>query len=129
MSPGNTRIKKEGIWYYALDGDTAWRQVVGMKGVVTYAKANMQRGNTSTRGINASSTNCRIGTQLAQSFLGVHSSSLPLHAGEVKYFKKYNLRVTHTTMPSVLAAKINRETICKYQEDGVIEGETIVYRV
>jgi len=122
MSAGNTRIKKEGIWYYALAGATGWTVSHGMKGVVTAAKANMDRG------YNTSSVNCRIGTSLAHAFLGVPSTCLALEAGEVKYFRN-GLRVTHTTMPSVLSTKINRETMCTYQEDGAIDGETIVLRV
>ena len=122
MSAENMRIKKEGIWYYALVGATGWTATRGMKGVVTYAKANMERG------YNTSSVSCRIGTSLAHSFLGVPSSCIALEAGEVKYFKS-GLRVTHTCLPAALSVKINRETMCAYQEDGAIDGETIVYRV
>jgi len=122
MSPENKRIKKEGIWYYALDGDTEWTASRGMKGVVTYAKTTMDRG------YNTSSVNCRIGTSLAHTFLGVPSTCLELEAGQVKYFRS-GLRVTHTIMPAALAVKINRKTMGAPQEDGAIDGETIVYRV
>jgi len=122
MSTENTRIKKEGIWYYALDGASEWTASTGMKGVVTSAKANMERG------YNTSSVNCRIGTSLAQSFLGVPSTCRELEAGEVKYFRS-GLRVTHTIMPAALAVKINRKTMSAYQEDGAIDGETIVFGV
>ena len=93
MSEDNKRIKKEGVWFYSLLGEGTWQSSRGMKGVVTYA-----RSLPSPNG-RASSTNCRIGTALAQVFLGVASSVNSLRAGEIKYFKKYNLMVTHTISP------------------------------
>lgn len=94
MSEDNKRIKKEGVWYYSLVGERSWKSSRGMKGVVTYARSLPQPAGKK------SSTHCRIGTALAQVFLEVASDSTARRAGDIKYFKKYNLMVTHTIAPS-----------------------------